>query len=172
MGYPIIFETKIVKLSDGRLIHFNLSGCNNDTEGRRRSDWTATLYTKEEFEKKAKSFMKDSKPYKESDGFTMKIGSRYCTEYDYGSHLLRMEKRAITWDELCQKKYVSVYRVDGVTVYDTNGTASYMAADEFSKWINSYYNAQYEILRTPISTEKEIIEALENNKKILIYISK
>ena len=34
MGYPMIFGTKIVNLSDGRVIHFDRSGCNNDDEGR------------------------------------------------------------------------------------------------------------------------------------------
>lgn len=31
MGYSIIFQTKIAKLPDGRIIHFDRSGCNNDT---------------------------------------------------------------------------------------------------------------------------------------------
>lgn len=38
MGYSIIFQTKIVKLSDGRILHLDRSGCNNDTEGRRPDD--------------------------------------------------------------------------------------------------------------------------------------
>lgn len=40
MGYSIIFQTKIVKLSDGRILHLDRRGCNNDTEGRRPDDWT------------------------------------------------------------------------------------------------------------------------------------
>ena len=100
MSYSIIFETKIVKLSDGRLLHLDLSGCNNDTSGRSRDDWNGKIYTEDAFIKYAEGFMEDSKPAKESDGFDLKIGSRYCTWYDYGKHLLRMMKRAITLDEL------------------------------------------------------------------------
>ena len=44
MSYSIIFETKIVKLSDGRLLHLDLSGCNNDTSGRSRDDWNGKRF--------------------------------------------------------------------------------------------------------------------------------
>ena len=39
MSYSIIFETKIVKLSDGRIIHFDRSGCNNDNVGRNKNEF-------------------------------------------------------------------------------------------------------------------------------------
>lgn len=49
----------------------------------------------------------------------LKIGSRYCTYYDYGMHLLRMLKRAISFDELTHSgKYVSFSKIDGVTVFE------------------------------------------------------
>lgn len=44
MSYSMIFETKIVKLSDGRIIHFDRSGCNNDDSGRRKDDFSGTIY--------------------------------------------------------------------------------------------------------------------------------
>lgn len=66
MSYSIIFETKIVKLSDGRLLHLNLSGCNNDDAGRSRDDWNGKIYTENAFIKYAEGFMKDSKPLAES----------------------------------------------------------------------------------------------------------
>lgn len=94
MGYSIIFQTKIVKLDDGRIIHFDRSGCNNDDQGREKNIYTATISNIEDFVNKAKSYMKDSKPYKECGNFELKIGSRYCTLYDYGKHLLTMLKRA------------------------------------------------------------------------------
>lgn len=39
MSYSIIFKTKTVKLSNGRILHLSLQGCNNDTEGRSPDDW-------------------------------------------------------------------------------------------------------------------------------------
>lgn len=39
MGYSITFKTKIINLSDGRILHLDLSGCNNDTECRHNDDW-------------------------------------------------------------------------------------------------------------------------------------
>ena len=56
MGYSIIFQTKIVKLSDGRILHLDRSGCNNDTEGRRPDDWTGKIYTPEAFVTYAENF--------------------------------------------------------------------------------------------------------------------
>lgn len=39
MGHPIIFKTKFVNFSDGRIMHLSLQGCNNDAEGRNNDDW-------------------------------------------------------------------------------------------------------------------------------------
>lgn len=167
MGYPIIFKTKIVKLEDGRLIHFDLSGCNNDNEGRRPDDWHGRVFTESEFHDYAESFKKNSKPYKESDGFTMKIGSRYCTEYDYGEHLLRMKKKAITWKELCSKYSVSVSLVESVEVYKGLSIKPLiMTPDEFEEYLRENYlkNIVYHIVESKVSDEKQVVEALENSK--------
>lgn len=108
MGYSIIFQTKIVKLSDGRILHLDRRGCNNDTEGRRPDDWTGKIYTPEAFVAYAENFKQGSKPAKESDGFDLKIGSRYCTCYDYGEHLLRMLKRAVPGTSSCAREKLLV----------------------------------------------------------------
>ena len=114
MSYSIIFETKIVKLSDGRIIHFDLSGCNNDNSGRDRHEFHAKIYTVEDFIKYAEHFKENSKPHKESDGFDLKIGSRYATMYDYGEHLLRMLKRAETYADFLTKRYSSAEYCIGI----------------------------------------------------------
>lgn len=49
MSYPIIFKTKFINFSDGRIMHLSLRGCNNDDEGRNNDDWQANIYTKTEF---------------------------------------------------------------------------------------------------------------------------
>ena len=105
MGYPIIFATKIVNLSDGRLIHFDRSGCNNDSEGRKPNDWTAKVYTQQEFQNRIESFKRGSKPYKDCSPheWEIKIYGRMATGYDYGVHLERMQKRAINYNDLLPK---------------------------------------------------------------------
>lgn len=105
MGYSIIFQTKIAKLPDGRIIHFDRSGCNNDAEGRVKGEFTGTIYTEEEFIKRAEGFMEDSKPYKDTQQFDLKIFSRYASYYDYGKHLLRMLKRAEDIDKIIANNY-------------------------------------------------------------------
>lgn len=75
MGYSIIFETKIVSLSDGRLIHFDLSGCNNDNCGRNRDEFIGIIYTHDGFIKYAERFKNGSNPLKECSSFDMRIGT-------------------------------------------------------------------------------------------------
>ena len=94
MSYTIIFETKIVILPDGRILHLSLQGCNNDTAGRSRNDFRGSIYnTYDEFEKFIRSF-------EESPHVELKIGRRFCTFADYAKHLRRMLKKACSWDEL------------------------------------------------------------------------
>ena len=83
MSYSIIFETKIINLPDGRILHLELSGCNNDDKGRDRHDFCGKIYTTEEWERNISGWES-----KESfGGFDLKIGSRYCDWRDYGRHL-------------------------------------------------------------------------------------
>lgn len=118
MGYSIIFQTKIVKLDDNRIIHFDRSGCNNDTAGREKNIFTAQLYNADSFEKRAKGYMEDSKPYKECGGFELKIGSRYCTFYDYGKHLLTMLKRAESLEQFKKNNFFKATLYKGIEVQE------------------------------------------------------
>lgn len=175
MGYSIIFETKVVKLKDGRLLHLSLSGCNNDTEGRSRDEFVGTIYSKEDFIKYAKGFMEGSKPMRESDGFDLKIGSRYCTMYDYGKHLLRMMERAATWEELNFGRYVYAMRHDGVNVF-MDGKTKTMSSEEFDKfYLEHIYDdkkIRYAVLRTKLTSEEEIVKALDEDKPMAFYVGR
>ena len=176
MGYGIIFKTKIVNLSDGRILHLSLQGCNNDNEGRKNDDWQGKIYTKEDFIKFAEGFKNDSKPSKESECFDLKIGSRYCTYYDYGMHLLRMLKKSVTYDELIHSgKYVSFNRIDGVTVFE-NDKPTEMTMKEFDDYFYKklYSNARirYRINYTFLEMEDDVIKAFDDENSERIYISK
>lgn len=94
MSYPIIFQTKVVKINDNEIIHFNRIGCNNDTEGRVANVYEAKIRTIEDFKRMAEGFIINSKPYKETGVFDLKVGSKWCSFYDYGMYLLRALKRA------------------------------------------------------------------------------
>lgn len=131
MSYSIIFETKIVKLSDGRIIHFDRSGCNNDNAGRRKDDFTAKIYTVDEFVQKAENYKKNSKPYKEADCMDLKIGSRYATMYDYGEHLLRMLNRAKTYTEFINSLCFRVEHLTGIQLHKPE--ERFMTVAEFDK---------------------------------------
>ena len=175
MSYSIIFETKIVKLEDGRLLHLDLSGCNNDNVGRSRDDWNGKIYTEDDFIKYAEGFMKDSQPSKECNGFDLKIRSKYVTWYDYGKHLLRMMKKAVTLEELRHSgKYVSFNRIDGTEV-EVDGKWIVMSIEEFREYSRKKMyegGCRYRILYTLLETEDEIVEALDSGKSVRIYISK
>ena len=151
MGYPIIFETKIIKLKDGRLLHCSLQGCNNDTEGRNRGEFQPTIYTVDEFKKRIANFKKDSSPIKRSNCFDLKIGSRLASFYDYGSHLERMLRKAMTLEELKKERYFYVLVLDSIE----------------EKEDRIHFNT-YEI-----NTEDEIVKAIEENKHLrAFYIGK
>ena len=175
MSYSIIFETKIVKLSDGRFLHLDLSGCNNDDVGRSRDDWNGKIYTKDAFIKYAEGFMNKSKPSKETDDFDLKIRSKYCTWYDYGKHLLRMMKRAVTFEELNHLgKYVSFKRIDGAEVVENEKRIT-LSTEDFSEYLRKKMyegGCRYRILYTTLETETDIIEAIDGGKSVKIYIGK
>lgn len=176
MGYSIVFETKIVTLSDGRLLHFDLSGCNNDDCGRSRDEFNGKIYTKDNFIKYAEGFKKDGKSAKESNSFELKIGNRYCTMYDYGEHLLRMLKRSITFDELRATRicYGKVY--DGVELREDGKQDVILSPDEWDKICYDFMygkrKGQAFIKSHKITKEKEIIESLENGERVSFYIGK
>ena len=96
MSYLIVFQTKFINLTDGRLIHLTREGCNNDTEGREPGVFRGKLYTKEEFETfKEKQFADNG-----YEGWDLKLGRKFASLADYRAHLTRMQKRAVTWDAL------------------------------------------------------------------------
>lgn len=131
MSYSIVFETKIVRLSDGRIIHFDRSGYNNDNAGRRKDDFSAKIYTVDEFIQKAEDYKKYSKPYKETDYMDLKIGSRSATCYDYGEHLLRMLKRAKPYTDFINSMYFRVEHLTGIQLHKP--AEKFMTVEEFDK---------------------------------------
>lgn len=176
MGYSIIFETKIVTLSDGRIIHFDRSGCNNDDAGRSRSEFSGKVYTREQFIEYAERFKKESKPYKESDRFELKIGSRYATAYDYGEHLLRMLNRAERYEEFVRSRGCWADIITGIEVLSPE--YKQMTLEEFEKvFYNLLYSGSrlsYRRMREPldIKDEKAVVTALESGKTMEFYIGK
>lgn len=167
MGYSIIFETKFIKLEDGRLLHLDRSGCNNDTQGRKKGEFEGKIYTYDELQKRVISFVKDGK----TEGWDLKIGSKDATYYDYGKHLARMANKAKYYDEFINERYFSANRYDGVKILKP--IEKIMSAEEFSKEYSFYHGElTYRRLFTPLKTEKEIINALDNGYHVEFYVGK
>ncbi len=173
MSYSIIFETKIVKLSDGRIIHFELRGCNNDTAGRSRDEFSAQVYTVEKFTEKAKVYMGNSKPYAQDGEFNLKIGSRYASMYDYGSHLLRMLKRATDYEEFIKERYFCVQIL--VNVEFIKPEKKVVSAKEFAELPGSYFNGcsyiqNFNYIYSP--SEKEFLSLIDSRQMADITIGR
>lgn len=168
MSYSIVFETKIVRLSDGRIIHFDRSGCNNDTAGRQKDEFTAKIYTEEDFIQKAESYKKGRKPYKETDYFELKIGSRYGTYYDYGEHLLRMLKRAMPYEAFIEKMYFQILHIANVQLYEPEEKiiSKKEFDDMFYKLLYSDKDLSYQLLLEypDIKDEQNLIRLIENKE--------
>ena len=172
MSYSIIFSTKIVRLPDGRIIHFDRSGCNNDNAGRRKDEFTAKIYNEDDFIKFAEHFKEDSKPHKESNQFDLKIGSRYATYYDYADHLLRMLKRAESYDNFIKNHYFTASYCSGIQLVKPENKT--MTLEEFDKvFYKMLYNgglSYYRIMEYPKEMD-EIVRGIEEGKPMEFYIA-
>lgn len=170
MGYSIIFETKIIKLSDGRILHLDRSGCNNDTEGRDKTEFSGTLYKYDDFVNYANRFLQMEKPV---EGWELKIGSKYCTYYDYGTHLMRMLKRAISINDFASERQFFGRRIDGMEVrYGEELDIKTISLDEFQKLWCDNVAMSYRRKIVNIYTEEEIITAMEQKIPVEFYIGK
>ena len=118
MSYPIVFQTKVVKINDNEIIHFNRTGCNNDFEGRVANVYEAKIRTVEDFKRMAERFIINSKPYKETGIFDLKVGSKWCSFYDYGMYLLRALKRADNLETFKNNYAFRATVIKGVEVTD------------------------------------------------------
>lgn len=175
MGYSIIFETKIVKLSDGKIIHLDRSGCNNDDSGRIKGEFTGKLYNVDDFIKRAENFKNGSKPLKEADGWDLKIGSRYATYYDYGEHLLRLLKRAENYQDFITNRYVSARYCTGLEIIKPeHKVISKAEFQEYTRTLpfNSGLTYRRMMEYPEVTKELEIIKALAANEYIEFYVGK
>lgn len=139
MGYPIVFQTKVIKTADGKIIHFTRQGCNNDEEGRKKDVYkVAGIYDNEtSFLNYANDFVIRGDTYKNGGPFELKVGCKKSSYVDYGAHLIRMMKRATTLDTLSVHE-AEVYK--GITVvYEDDTKKSYSPKE----WENVCYDYIY-----------------------------
>ena len=169
MSYSIIFQTKIVRLPDGRIIHFDRSGCNNDDAGRKKNEFTAKIYTEDDFVKYADEFKKCSKPAKESDGWDLKIGSRCATYYDYGNHLLRMLKRAEDWEDFEKNHMFHASYCNEIEILKPEHKV--VPVKEFEKMFYTLSNFTYRRIMEYLYEMEDIVGLLEENKPMEFYIN-
>ena len=177
MSYSIIFETIIVKLADGRVLHLDRSGCNNDNAGRTRDDFKAKIYTVDEFLAMANGYKANSLPFSMGGEFELKVIGRYATLYDYGEHLLRMYRRAMSWeDTLNSRQFSRICFCEDVEVQlgcENPFTLTVQQfGDQFYKLLHSGKGLSYRHNWIPVDIhdERKVVELIENNASIYIYI--
>lgn len=175
MSYSIIFETRIVRLTDGRILHLDRSGCNNDTAGRKRDEFFGTIYTEEAFIAKAESFMADSKPYQADGPFDLKVLSRPATFHDYGTHLLRMLRRAEKWSYFISRRHVSAKYCEAIELLAPE--QKMMPPAEFDElWPQLLRDSKEfsyrRVMQYPdIKDEAGIVRLLESGTPLEFYVS-
>jgi hypothetical protein len=176
MGHIIIFETKFVKLSDGRFLHFKRSGCNNDSNGRSRWDFGVELCTFEDVVTEINHWKTNYKPYKECNSMDLKIGSRCATMYDYGEHLLRMVKRAIPYEQFIKDFMFCVKLLTGFYVVTPEAPKETFYTVEAFEELNKLHRADVRYRRVTenvdVKNENEIIKLIEAHKIMDFYIEK
>lgn len=179
MSYPIIFETKIVRLSDGRLIHFSLQGCNNDDNGRHRTDFTGKIYSESDFIAMAKSFMENSEPFSQTHVFELQIGSRKVGFYEYGEHLLRMLAKAQEYADFIRNHHLNLMYFDTVTLAE-KGNVSVVSVQEYREnyWTGLVSNPLTCTVRpdwivVDSRDEQDVVKALSSSlDNVSIFISR
>lgn len=172
MSYSIIFETKVVHLPDGRLMHLSREGCNNDDEGRKRSDFRAKMYTRSEWHNFVDRFLNDPATIEEA---FVKIGSRYCTMKQYGEHLERMEKRDLDWNKLCKNRVAYAVVLDGIRFFDRGNYTDYSPEDaEKLIWrkLKEEGSCSYCRLTHTVNDIKEIVKELDSGSKMTFTVGK
>ena len=130
MSYDIIFQTKLVDLGDGRIIHFSRRGCNNDNEGRKKNEFRGFIHDREFFVEDAENWIRDGIPYSEGGSFDLKIGSRPASMYDYGKHLLRMLSRAENVEQFQHNNSFFAIETTGIEV--TSPIEKFYTPEEFT----------------------------------------
>lgn len=174
MSFSIVFETKIVLLSDGRILHLDRSGCNNDTAGRKREEFTGSVITVDEYVRRANSFMDSSKPYKEGGPFDLKIGGRNASSFDYGSHLLRMLQRAKPYAEFLSERQVSVSYCCAIELIEPESKIYSLAEFEevYGRFQRDHTTFKYRrmMCQPNIHNEEEVVRLLDEGKPLEFYI--
>lgn len=166
MGWTKIFKTVIVKTNDGRILHFDRSGCNNDTEGRRRDEFTLKIYKDEkEFVNYANRFKENSAPYKKGGDFEMIICGRNASYYDYGEHLLRMLHRASSISGFYEK-HPSFHGKYVVSIQITEPIREEISPEKFNvcDYLNKYGKVSYRINTNTFDSLEKILELIDENK--------
>lgn len=170
MSYPIVFQTKIVKINDNEIIHFNRVGCNNDDEGRVANVYEAKIRTIEDFKRMAEGFIINSKPYKETGIFELKVGSKWCSFYDYGMYLLRALKRADNLETFKNNYAFRATVIKGIEATDTdNAVHKVFSIIEYPDIFDIYYESFYKS-----RSDNRIFEGIDFGKascrKVIDYI--
>ena len=124
MSYSIIFETVICKVDNDKILHLSRQGCNNDTEGRIKSEFIGKLYSVEDWKNKIKKLEAGN-----SEGFELKIGSICCAIADYGKHLRTITKRAVMFDDFVKDNVLCLKNFVGCNIVYNDGTEKFVQGE-------------------------------------------
>jgi len=101
MSYYKIFQQKIIRLSDERLIVLRRGGCNNDNSGRDKAEFVAIPYTQKNYDDMVKAY-KDSVYDGSSDEYICMVYGKWKTNLEYGLFMERALKRTISVEKLLE----------------------------------------------------------------------
>lgn len=114
MSYSIIFDTHVIKATDGGYIEISRTGCNNDDEGRRPDEYHGTYYTAEELNSRIAKYQADTETH-----WMLRIGTRYATMKQYGDYLKRKAGKAQTWNEFIEENHFFGKQLKAIQNTDT-----------------------------------------------------
>lgn len=175
MGYPVIRETHIVRLADGRYLMLQLAGCNNDDSGRRRDEFNGRIMSSDKMEEMISAY--ENEP--ECGSFDLRIGTRYVSHAKYGQYLRKAFRRALSWNEFAKQRTCYARIAEGVSISRMDGkdiSPLEVSMDDFRRDYERrvmYGNGAYRIITRTESDITGIISTLESKKDdTLLYVSR
>jgi hypothetical protein len=103
------------------------------------------------------------------------VSERFSKNQDWKlKDLLRMSKRAKTYEEICKERNFTASRFDGVNLYKPE--EKFLSPQEFDKVFYEYLYSDkgfsYSRRTTLLNNEEEILKKLKNNQHIDFYVGK
>lgn len=113
MSYGIVFQTIVVE-NNGRIYHFDRSGCNNDNAGRQQDDFIVKVYENRE------TALKDIERFKDCFEEDLKLSGKFVNYDYYYRYLKKKIDKPISYENFKNNYYYHFQQLKTITCRNNN----------------------------------------------------